>query len=86
VDITFSVAMPPGDGVAIAFTGGIDDISQQSVAALLGDSLQIVNASQTGWTLSPPAAARSAPWFSWPAAACRAYSSTASPPFRLERR
>ena len=53
VDIQFSITMPPGQQVAIAFTGGIEDISQQSVAALPGGSLRVVTTSQTGWTLEP---------------------------------
>lgn len=53
VNIQFSVAMTGGQRIAITFTGGIADISQQSVAALPGGSLQVVTTSQTGWTLEP---------------------------------
>ncbi len=50
MNIQFSITMAAGDRVAIAFTGGIDSISQQSIAALAG-SLKVVTTSQTGWAL-----------------------------------
>jgi hypothetical protein len=48
--MVFSVAVPPATQVSLAFTGGIEDITQQSVAALPG-SLNVVTSSQTGWKL-----------------------------------
>lgn len=53
VDIRFSITMTDGQPVAIAFTGGIHDIGQQSIAANPGGSLQLVTTSPTGWQLSP---------------------------------
>jgi hypothetical protein len=52
VSITFSVVMPPAASASVTFTGGIADITKQSIAALPG-GLKTVKTSQNGWELTP---------------------------------